>query len=151
MSIFSKILSSLGIGDNHKTGASSVPPTTPTSTGTTQTVSPSSIPPVTGSSNNPAAGFTSSTNPLTTVDVVAKLESLAASNPEKLNWKTSIVDLLKLLGLDSSLQARKDLAVELGVPSEKLNDSVQLNTWLHKKVLEKLAENGGNIPPELHR
>ena len=83
------------------------------------------------------------------VDVVTKLEGLAASHPEKLNWKTSIVDLLKLLGLDSSLDARKDLAAELGCPTQIMADSAQMNMWLHKTVLQKLAQNGGNIPPEL--
>jgi hypothetical protein len=83
------------------------------------------------------------------VDVVAKLDGLAASNPQKLNWKTSIVDLLKLLGLDSSLEARKDLATELDCPKEKMGDSAQMNIWLHKTVLQKLAENGGSIPKEL--
>ena len=83
------------------------------------------------------------------VDVVAKLEGLAASHKEKLNWKTSIVDLLKLLGLDSSLTARKELATELKCPTEKMGDSAQMNMWLHKTVLQKLAENGGNIPKEL--
>lgn len=83
------------------------------------------------------------------VDVTSKLEELAAKHPEKLNWKTSIVDLLKLLGIDSSLTARKELATELGCPAEKMGDSAQMNIWLHKTVLQKLADNGGNIPPEL--
>jgi hypothetical protein len=83
------------------------------------------------------------------VDVVAKLEGMAAANPQKLNWRLSIVDLLKLLGLDSSLDARKALATELGCPSDKMGDSAQMNMWLHKTVLRKLAENGGNIPKEL--
>lgn len=87
--------------------------------------------------------------PIAVVDVVAQLEKLAASHPEKLNWKLSIVDLLKLLGLDSSFSARKELAVELGCPSEKMGDSAQMNMWLHKTVLQKLANNGGNIPKEL--
>ena len=86
---------------------------------------------------------------ISAVDVVAKLESLAASNPQKLNWKTSIVDLLKLLSLDSSLEARKGLAAELECPKDKMGDSAQMNIWLHKTVLQKLAENGGNIPKEL--
>jgi hypothetical protein len=86
---------------------------------------------------------------ISAVDVVAKLESLAASNPQKLNWKVSIVDLLKLLSLDSSLDARKELATELGCPKEKMGDSAQMNIWLHKTVLQKLADNGGNIPKEL--
>ena len=86
---------------------------------------------------------------ISAVDVVAKLESLAASNPQKLNWKVSIVDLLKLLSLDSSLAARKELATELECPKEKMGDSAQMNIWLHKTVLQKLADNGGNIPKEL--
>jgi hypothetical protein len=83
------------------------------------------------------------------VDVVSKLEGLAAANPQKLNWKVSIVDLLKLLSLDSSFEARKGLATELGCPSDKMGDSAQMNMWLHKTVLRKLAENGGNIPKDL--
>lgn len=83
------------------------------------------------------------------VDVVAKLEKLAAASKEKLDWKVSIVDLMKLLGLDSSYSARKSLAVELGCPTEKMGDSAQMNMWLHKTVLQKLAENGGNVPKEL--
>ena len=82
-------------------------------------------------------------------DVMAKMESLAGTHPEKLNWKVSIVDLLKLLGLDSSLASRKELAGELGCPAEKMSDSAQMNIWLHKTVLQKLAANGGNIPAEL--
>jgi len=87
--------------------------------------------------------------PITMVDVLGQLEGLAAANPQKLNWKVSIVDLLKLLGLDSSFAARKDLATELGCPAQKMGDSAQMNMWLHKTVLQKLAENGGNIPKEL--
>ena len=83
------------------------------------------------------------------VDVVAKLEEMAKANPEKLNWKVSIVDLMKLLGMDSSLTARKELAAELGCPAEKMGDSAQMNMWLHKTVLQKMAENGGNVPAEL--
>lgn len=83
------------------------------------------------------------------VDVVAKLDALAAANPQKLNWKVSIVDLLKLLDLDSSFAARKELAVELGCPADAMGDSAKMNMWLHKAVLKKLAQNGGNIPKEL--
>jgi hypothetical protein len=83
------------------------------------------------------------------VDVVSKLDRLAAQNPQKLEWKVSIVDLLKLLDLDSSYAARKELAVELGCPADLMDDSAQMNTWLHKIVLQKLAANGGNIPKEL--
>lgn len=86
---------------------------------------------------------------ITVVDVMSKLEGLAAASKQKLNWKVSIVDLLKLLGLDSSFGARKELATELGCPAEKMGDSAQMNMWLHKTVLQKLAANGGNIPKEL--
>lgn len=82
-------------------------------------------------------------------DVLAKLEELADEADEDLNWRTSIVDLLKLLDLDSSLSARKELAKELGCPAKKMADSAHMNTWLHQAVLQKLAEHGGNIPPEL--
>ena len=83
------------------------------------------------------------------VDVVSKLEGLAKANPAKLNWKTSIVDLLKLLDLESSFDARKELATELGCPADLMGDSAKMNTWLHKEVLRKIAANGGNIPKDL--
>ena len=87
--------------------------------------------------------------PVSVVDVKAHLEELAAVNPQKLNWRTSIVDLLKLLELDSSFSARKELATELACPAELMSDSAQMNMWLHKTVLQKIADNGGNIPAEL--
>lgn len=83
------------------------------------------------------------------VDVVAKMEALAAAHAEKLNWKVSIVDLLKLLGLDSSFAVRKALANELNCPAEQMADSAQMNMWLHKTVLQKIAANGGNIPGDM--
>ena len=83
------------------------------------------------------------------VDVVSKLEGLANANPAKLNWKVSIVDLLKLLDLESSFEARKELATELGCPADLMSDSAKMNTWLHKEVLRQIAKNGGNIPKEL--
>ena len=82
------------------------------------------------------------------VDVVSKLDELAASKPD-LNWKRSIVDLLKLLGIDSSFASRKELATELNCPADLMDDSAKMNTWLHKTVLKKIAENGGNIPVSL--
>jgi len=87
--------------------------------------------------------------PIAVVDVVAQLEAWAAATPQKLNWKTSIVDLLKLLELDSSFAARKELATELGCPDDLMGDSAKMNVWLHKTVLQKIADNGGNIPNEL--
>ena len=81
------------------------------------------------------------------VDVVEKLETMGKGSG--LNWKTSIVDLLKLLDIDSSREARNELAEELGVPAELKNDSAKMNVWLHKAVLKKIAENGGNIPQSM--
>lgn len=83
------------------------------------------------------------------VDVTAILEQKAAANAQKLNWRTSIVDLLKLLDIDSSLQARKELATELGAPADVMGDSAKMNMWLHKAVMQKLAANGGKVPAEL--
>ncbi|MEM5386256.1 DUF3597 domain-containing protein [Paraburkholderia phymatum] len=93
----------------------------------------------------PAAPAAASAEP---VDVEAILTSLADQNPEKLNWRTSIVDLMKLLGLDSSLAARKQLAEELKYSGDT-NDSASMNIWLHKQVMTKLAENGGKVPDDL--
>jgi hypothetical protein len=83
------------------------------------------------------------------VDVVAQLEQRAAANPQKLNWRTSIVDLLKLLEIDSSFEARKELATELGCPADLMGDSAKMNIWLHKTVLARIAANGGNVPKDL--
>src|SRR5215467_7712401 len=82
------------------------------------------------------------------VDVTAIMDGLAAKAGEKLDWRRSIVDLMKLLNLDSSLAARKELAQELGYAGDT-NDSASMNIWLHGQVMTKLAENGGNVPAEL--
>jgi hypothetical protein len=82
------------------------------------------------------------------VDVEKVLEEMAAKNPQKLNWKTSIVDLMKLVGMDSSLSERKALAQELGYTGN-MQDSAAMNIWLHKQVLRKLADNGGKVPANL--
>jgi len=86
--------------------------------------------------------------PAQSVDVAAVLNDLAKKNKEKLNWRTSIVDLMKLLELDSSLAARKQLAAELHYSGDT-NDSAAMNIWLHKQVMTKLAENGGKVPADL--
>jgi hypothetical protein len=86
--------------------------------------------------------------PMQQVDVEAVLNGMAAQQSEKLNWRTSIVDLMKLLGLDSSLAARKELAAELQYTGNT-DDSAAMNIWLHKQVMKKLAENGGKVPADL--
>lgn len=130
MGIFSGILAKLGFGDD-KVEAAAAAPAAP---------APAAAPAA------PAAPVVVA---ISVVDVVAKMEALAKANPEKLNWKVSIVDLMKLLGLDSNLTARKALAAELGCPAEKMGDSAQMNMWLHKTVLQKIADNGGNVPSSL--
>jgi len=79
--------------------------------------------------------------------VVKQLEQRAAG--KGLDWKVSIVDLLKLLDIDSSREARNELAKELGCPANLMNDSAKMNVWLHKEVLKRIAANGGNIPANL--
>lgn len=85
------------------------------------------------------------------IDVFARLSDMAATRKESLNWRESIVDLLKLLDLDSSYEARKRLATELGCPSDAMGDSARMNRWLHETVMQKVEDNGGNLPPELLR
>jgi Domain of unknown function (DUF3597) len=82
------------------------------------------------------------------VDIAAVLEKMAASHKEKLDWKHSIVDLMKLVGMDSSLSERKELAADLHYTGDT-NDSAKMNVWLHKEVMKKLAENGGKVPADL--
>ena len=86
--------------------------------------------------------------PMSNVDVEAVLTKLASENREKLDWRKSIVDLMKLLNLDSGLGARKELAKELGYTGD-MNDSASMNIWLHKQVMQKLAANGGKVPADL--
>ena len=98
-----------------------------------------------GSSSAPAAG---SAAPASSVDVAAIVDKAAAAKGEKLAWRTSIVDLMKALDIDSSFSARKELATELGYTGDS-NDSASMNIWLHKQVMAKLAANGGKLPPEI--
>jgi hypothetical protein len=100
------------------------------------------------SSSSPGAGRASSAAPQSVVDVEAVLTKLASQNKEKLDWRRSIVDLMKLLKLDSSLAARKELAKELHYGGDT-NDSAAMNIWLHKQVMIKLSENGGKVPDSL--
>lgn len=161
MSLFGSILNKLGFGKKDETPSS--PASKPAESG--GPAAPASSGPVAAPSQ-PGGGTpasqpapTTQAGPVATpqqpkaaisqVDVVSQLEGLASSNGQKLNWRESIVDLLKLLSLDSSLDSRKALAQELGCPADKMADSAKMNIWLHKTVLQKLADNGGNIPKEL--
>jgi hypothetical protein len=145
MSLFSTILEKLGL---HKPAAPAAPATPP--------VAPK--PPAPGVFATPAPAAASTVQPpmaapkpapMAMVDVTSKLNKMAGDNPG-LDWKASIVDLMKLLGMDSSLNARKELAQELGCPADMMGgDYSKMNVWLHKTVMQKIAENGGNIPKEL--
>ncbi len=92
-----------------------------------------------------AAGQVPAMNPF---DVNAQLTALAAANSQELQWQTSIVDLMKLVGIDSSLQARQALAQELHYAGDA-SDSAKMNVWLHAEVMQRLAANGGQVPDEL--
>ena len=95
-----------------------------------------------------SASAAPSTAPTYTVDVAPILDKAVAAKHEKLEWRTSIVDLMKALDIDFSLAARKELAKELGYSGDT-NDSASMNVWLHKQVMAKLAANGGKLPPEI--
>jgi hypothetical protein len=95
-----------------------------------------------------AAAPTPASAPGAPVDVTAIMDGLAAQSSERLDWRSSIVDLMKLINLDSSLAARKELAQELNYAGD-MNDSASMNIWLHKQVMTKLADNGGKVPDEL--
>lgn len=129
MSIFGKIKDAVF---GNKAEARTAPSVNPAS------VAPDSVP-------APAAAASAA---VSDVDVAAQLDGMAATNGQKLNWRTSIVDLMKLVGMDSSLQERKDLAMELGYTGE-LTGSTEMNLWLHKTVLKELSANGGKVPADL--
>ena len=135
MSIFGKIMGAIfGSSAGAATPGTATPGATPA--GTTA--------PASGSSAAPASGSA----PTATVDVAPILDKAVAAKGEKLAWKTSIVDLMKALDIDSSLTARKELAKELGYTGDT-NDSATMNIWLHKQVMAKLAANGGKLPADI--
>jgi hypothetical protein len=130
MSIFGKIMSAI-----FGTKADAAPGTTAPAGGTT-------------SGGSPSGGAAGGGYPAATVDVAPILDKAVAAKGEKLEWRTSIVDLMKALDIDSSFSARKELAKELGYTGDS-NDSASMNIWLHKQVMAKLAANGGKLPPEI--
>jgi len=152
MSLFTNILEKLGLKKPSKEAASATtakPAAAPTAKPVSSAM-PASKPiaatkPATSVPATPAA--TPQPERMEMVDVMSKLEKMAAGTG--LDWKVSIVDLLKVLDIDSSLAARKELAEELGCPEATMKDNVSMNVWLHKTVLNKIAANGGNLPKEL--
>ena len=149
MSIFGNIMSK--VFSHAKAQVAPAAPQQPSSTassgGKTSGPAPAS-PAATGTSGAKTAAAPATAH--VQVDVEAVLKDLAGKNKEKLDWRHSIVDLMKLLGLDSSLAARKTLADELHFSGDK-NDSASMNIWLHKQVMTKLAENGGKVPDDLRK
>ena len=101
-----------------------------------------------GAAAGGSTGGSAAAAPAATVDVAPILDKAVAAKGEKLAWRTSIVDLMKALDIDSSFSARKELAKELGYTGDS-NDSASMNIWLHKQVMTKLAANGGKLPPEI--
>ncbi|HYI29415.1 MAG TPA: DUF3597 domain-containing protein [Bradyrhizobium sp.] len=101
-----------------------------------------------GAAAGSAAPAGSAAAPAATVDVAPILDAAVKAKGEKLEWRTSIVDLMKALDIDSSFTARKELANELGYTGDS-NDSASMNIWLHKQVMTKFAANGGKLPPEI--
>lgn len=149
MGIFSTILEKLGL---KKSDA----PAAPAASTIKPMPAPQAAKPVAAAPAKPAAESSSvskgdytpgANKAIPEVDVVKHLEQLSAGSG--LDWKVSIVDLLKLLKIDSSREARNELAKELGCPEELMKDSAKMNVWLHKTVLQKIAANGGNIPQSL--
>lgn len=139
MSIFGSILSKIF---NHPAAAAEPDATAPAPDATTSSPDASSP-----AASAPTAS-TPGSAPAQPVDVEAVLTDLASKNPQTLNYQSSIVDLMKLLDLDSSLQARTELAKELNYSGDT-SDSASMNIWLHKQVMQKLEENGGKVPASL--
>ena len=142
MSIFSAIKDAI-FGRDAKASTSSPSGTTGTTVAPRSAINP---PPAASAAPAPATA----SPPAQPVDVEAVVEQYAAKSGQKLNWRTSIVDLLKALGIDSSLAARKKLSEELGFDGDN-SDSAAMNIWLHKRVMQKLAENGGKVPDSILR
>ena len=133
------------------TAAGSAPLGTPVSAGAAATPAPApKADPAAQPTPTPAqsAPTASGTTAASSVDVAAILDQAVAQNGQDLKWRTSIVDLMKALGIDSSLTARKEMAAELHYTGDT-NDSATMNIWLHKQVLQKLAANGGKVPADL--
>ena len=153
MSVFGSIVSAI-FGSKHAAGvtpAATPSSSAPSSTGTTaSSPSPSSPSAAATSAAAPAAtpAAAAAATPISRADVEAILQKVAAEVREDLDWKKSIVDLMKLLKLDSGLGARKQLAQELGYAGA-LDGSAEMNIWLHKQVMTKLAESGGKVPDSL--
>lgn len=143
MSIFGKIMSAI-FGHVSAAAAPAEASTSPAAPPASPAAAPASPAAAGAASAAPAAA------PMSDVDVAAVLTALAARHKERLDWRKSIVDLMKLLNLDSSFAARKELALELHYSGD-MSDSASMNIWLHKQVMQKLAENGGKVPDELKK
>lgn len=144
MGIFDKIKNAIWGGGEDEAAAPTVADTSSKPVVASAAPAPSSATP----SAAPKAGATSPAPAAAPVDVAAILDAAVKRSGQKLDWRKSIVDLMKALGLDSSLAARKELAAELGYTGST-SDSAAMNMWLHKQVIQKLRDNGGKVPADL--
>jgi hypothetical protein len=144
MSVFTKILEKLGLKKPASTTPQGSTGGASTANHPTGSIPQTGMPATTGPATVSGPG---APKPISEVDVVKQLEQRAKGSG--LDWRVSIVDLLKLLDIDSSRESRNELAKELGCPPEYMKDSAKMNTWLHKEVLKRIAQNGGNIPQNL--
>ncbi len=164
MGFFGKILEKLGLKKDDAEAKTAAAPTKPAAPTIRPMTAPPAAKPATGQAVRPAspqkdeqddmpksaaamAARPAAPTPVSEVDVVKQLEKLSLG--KGLDWKVSIVDLLKLLDIDSSREARNELATELGCPADLMKDFAKMNVWLHKEVLRQIAKNGGNIPANL--
>lgn len=163
MGLFGKILEKLGLKKGEEQPKPAAAPAKPSNPTITMVNKPPAAKPAAAVPAKPAsapikddmadmpkpamAAQPSAPKPISEVDVVKQLEKLSLG--KGLDWKVSIVDLLKLLDIDSSREARNELATELGCPADLMKDSAKMNVWLHKEVLRQIAANGGNIPKNL--
>ena len=138
MGIFDKIKHAIfGEAKAAEPVATSAPRTEPTQASASPSAAPSPAPPASPAQSKP-----------TTVDIVPILDAAVKKNGQKLDWRHSIVDLMKAVGMDASLAERKELAAELGYTGDT-NDSAKMNMWLHKALMKRLSENGGKVPADL--
>ncbi|MCO4890615.1 DUF3597 domain-containing protein [Cupriavidus sp. WGtm5] len=157
MSIFKDILNKLLGKDKPAATTTATTASTPPAAGTpTSAGAPAGTAPTAGTGAAPAGNVQGTTGapaaaqatPLSGVDVEAIMDRMAQQSGQTLNWRTSIVDTMKALGIDSSLEHRKELARELHYTGD-MNDSAAMNVWLHKRLMQELAANGGKLPKEL--
>jgi hypothetical protein len=146
MGVFDKIKHAIfGEAKAAEPVAAGAPKTQPAQAPVSPSAAPSPAPAASPAQSKPA----STTAPATaTVDIVPILDAAVKKSGQKLDWRHSIVDLMKAVGMDASMAERKELATELGYTGDS-GDSAKMNMWLHKALMKRLSENGGKVPADL--